>query len=281
MLNRRLSVLIAAISLLMLVGSSADADTIPATTGPDNLFGTNRSDTINALAGQDNLFGRGRNDTLAGGDEPDTIFLGAGRDNVDAGSGIDFVVDDDGVSRRRERGEIINGGDNPDTISSADGERDTIDCGDGSDVVYADTNDVVKNCEAAYVFSGEVAAGFPFVAGTNRSDNIFLGGPSIVFGKGGNDTITGDTSIDHLYGGSGRDTLNGGGNEDRLYDDDGKPGDRLNGGAAFDRIYSIDGARDQIDCGLADGAVDIVYADAEDTLVNCVPTDTVIRANDL
>jgi Ca2+-binding RTX toxin-like protein len=101
--------------------------------GDDSLVGgnpvdvTNFTDTLDGGFGDDIIHGRGGRDTLEGGPNRDTLIGGSGRD-------------------------IINGGLNVDTIFAEDGERDTIDCGDGlfdgPDVAHVDAGlDVTVGCE--------------------------------------------------------------------------------------------------------------------------------------
>jgi hypothetical protein len=87
---------------------------VAGTKRADTLRGTARADVIRGLAGNDLLLGLGGNDVLDGGSGRDRIFGGQGND----------------------------------TIRADDGQRDTVDCGSGRDVVHADRFDVVrKNCE--------------------------------------------------------------------------------------------------------------------------------------
>ena len=45
-------------------------------------------------------------------------------------------------------GDTLHGGNGNDTFHTRDGEQDTIDCGDGLDVVFVDSTDVVApTCE--------------------------------------------------------------------------------------------------------------------------------------
>jgi RTX calcium-binding nonapeptide repeat (4 copies) len=80
----------------------------------DVLRGTPGADVLRGLGGGDRLYGLGGNDGL---------FAGRGRDRVFAGSGKDVV-------------------------HAADGASDTIVCGAGRDLVYADRADrVARDCE--------------------------------------------------------------------------------------------------------------------------------------
>jgi Ca2+-binding RTX toxin-like protein len=93
------------------------------TANADTLTGTSRSDTLRGLGGNDLLRG------LAGDDR---LFGGAGADRLVGGPGHDQV----------------HGGPGNDRLETRDGQRDTVDCGAGRDVVIADQLDLVaKNCE--------------------------------------------------------------------------------------------------------------------------------------
>ena len=72
--------------------------------------------------GWDSIDGRGGNDRIEAGSGNDTVVGGTGRDRIDAGGGAD-------------------------TIRIRDGERDVVDCGTETDVVFADVKDVLRDCE--------------------------------------------------------------------------------------------------------------------------------------
>lgn len=118
-----------------LVRGTPFADFVYGSAGPDRLLGLGRKDFIDGGAGDDVLDGDGGWDRLLGGagadlligrGDPDTLVGGPGRDRILAG---------------KER----------DTIFARDGWRDMIDCGAGSDTVYADRSDVIaRNCERVY-----------------------------------------------------------------------------------------------------------------------------------
>lgn len=97
-------------------------NTLPGGPGPDSLFGGGGNDILRGLGGNDRLDGGAGNDHLFGGPGNDVIRGGAGRD-------------------------VISGGPGRDTIDSADGVRDTVDCGSGNDTVKADSTDKLHGCE--------------------------------------------------------------------------------------------------------------------------------------
>jgi hypothetical protein len=95
------------------------------------LIGTARADYLPGGAGNDRILGNGGADTILGGAGDDFLDGGDGNDVMNGGPGSDRIL----------------GGVGSDTIHADDGERDTVDCGTGSDRVYVDALDIVKNCE--------------------------------------------------------------------------------------------------------------------------------------
>jgi hypothetical protein len=95
------------------------------TWGKDRLVGTSRGEWICARPGWDSVDGRGGNDRIEAGSGNDTVVGGTGRDRIDAGGGGD-------------------------TIRVRDGERDVVDCGTETDVVFADVRDVLRDCERVH-----------------------------------------------------------------------------------------------------------------------------------
>jgi hypothetical protein len=80
----------------------------------------------------DTIFGRGGNDTILGGNGDDRLYGGPGNDVITGGAGADRIY----------------GGPGSDSIDAADGERDVVDCGPGSDHAIVDAVDIVsKDCE--------------------------------------------------------------------------------------------------------------------------------------
>ena len=105
------------------VRKPAGADHINGTAKANHLTGTGKADIINAGAGNDWVNGGAGNDVIYGGPGNDVLYGGPGSDTIYGGPGND-------------------------TIHVADGVKDTVDCGLGHDVVFADTHDkVAKNCE--------------------------------------------------------------------------------------------------------------------------------------
>jgi hypothetical protein len=153
----------------------------------ETLDGTPLSDTMNGQGGNDSVNGKDDNDLLRGGpgrdtlngNECDDVLFSAGNDHdaawdggsgndvlngsavtMDGGPNDDYVVN--GFPRRGTTGGgggddlvvvtggeegIVSGGGGKDTIDARNRSRDKIDCGPGSDTLYADQVDTFKNCE--------------------------------------------------------------------------------------------------------------------------------------
>ena len=123
-------------------GSGADSldggagdDTLSGQGGNDVLTGGDGNDTIDGGAGDDVLSGGAGGDTLTGDDGNDVLDGGLGFDTLDGGAGNDTLLgggDPDQLTGGPGTDQFV-GGPGDDTIFAADGELDTIDCGDGTD----------------------------------------------------------------------------------------------------------------------------------------------------
>jgi hypothetical protein len=96
-----------------------------------HIVGSNGPDYLPGGGGNDTIIGRGGNDTIVGGAGDDLLEGGAGDDVIDGGPGRDRIF----------------GGKGSDTIIAADGTKDVVDCGAGSDRAFADPVDVLRGCE--------------------------------------------------------------------------------------------------------------------------------------
>ena len=104
--------------------------------------GINKQAVYNGTTKPDRVWGGNGNDTFWGLTGDDVIEGGGGIDNALGGEGDDIITDLSGA-------DILKGGPGNDRIFVRDGEKDTVDCGKGSDDrVVADKKDKVKkNCE--------------------------------------------------------------------------------------------------------------------------------------
>ncbi|HWH96340.1 MAG TPA: calcium-binding protein [Baekduia sp.] len=130
----------------------AGNDSLLGTSGNDNLSGgdgadllTNRQRWNNAFLdggdGADRLVGNS-GATLTGGIGPDILVANNDGESLDGGPGADRITSVAG-------GSTILGGTGGDQVDAADGSgiADTVDCGPGFDVVWADAEDTLSNCE--------------------------------------------------------------------------------------------------------------------------------------
>jgi Ca2+-binding RTX toxin-like protein len=125
--------------------------------GDDTLSGTGAADIINGGDGNDSISGQGSGDAIEGGpgddklygDTGDDVITGdAGDDMIDGADGSDTIQGGAGTDSLLGDGDIHDTGN--DKIDAADGERDAVQCGNGSDTVDADRIDTVEgggSCE--------------------------------------------------------------------------------------------------------------------------------------
>jgi Ca2+-binding RTX toxin-like protein len=124
-------------TLIAALGTPVRFTVSETTPGASKLVGSNGDDQLRSFHYADVIDGRGGDDTIEGWYGDDVITGGPGRDtiNADAGSGAcTFLVCRVGAGNDR--------------INVRDGERDSVICGPGRDVVIADRKDVVaEDCE--------------------------------------------------------------------------------------------------------------------------------------
>ena len=178
--NKRvsLSAVTTAIAALTAFVAVAVAMPVKGTDGDDTLTGTDRHDVISAYAGNDTIHGMGGfdvirsgpgNDNADGGDGHDFMRGGKGDDTqyggpkgdiIFAERGVDVTYGGDGsddlwamahkdVERKAgEPADTLHGENGNDRFHVRDGEADTVNCGAGFDVVFADRKDkVATDCE--------------------------------------------------------------------------------------------------------------------------------------
>ena len=107
----------------------------------------------------------------------------------------------------------IDGGAGIDTIHGGDG-ADTIDGGLGTDYIYGgDGDDVITDTGGATSDDFiDGGAGNDTISGGERED--------VIHGGTGNDSISGDAGTDTIVGGAGDDTIDGGAENDTIYGDE-------------------------------------------------------------
>jgi Ca2+-binding RTX toxin-like protein len=198
--------------------AGAGSQTIAPGLGNDTVFAGDGDDVILDGCGLDCVYLEGGNDTYTDAaasapDDGDTIYGGAGNDDISTGVGNDTVFGEDG----------------DDVIRTGLG-NDIVDGGAGADVAWLDGGDDHYN---------DIATDGPNesdeVHGGDGNDTIRGGGGNdLLNGDAGNDLLVGDLGNDSLLGGTGRDTLWGGGGDDLL--DGGDDDDTLRGQSGRDTI---------------------------------------------
>ena len=93
----------------------------------------------NVGADVEDATGGAGNDTIVGNDLGDRLHGGAGDDSIVGGAAEDRLEGEEGN----------------DTIDARDGRYDSIDCGPGNDVVFADPGDSTEGCEVAPDVDGD------------------------------------------------------------------------------------------------------------------------------
>ncbi|MFY2597132.1 calcium-binding protein [Achromobacter xylosoxidans] len=259
----------------------------------NTLYGSDANDVLygGSQAGHDRLYGGKGNDTLYGGYYGGTNYLdgGEGNDTLVAQSGSTLVggKGNDTISGSSGNDVYLFAlGDGQDTITEGDGANDIVRFGEGippqdwaiskvgSDLVLTHANGTDKltfkswysmdkyQVERFEFADGTVWTGNDLTAwgvtklGTDAGETI-LGLPfttELLFGRGGNDTLKGDSGNDLLYGGDGNDTIAGGawvdlaagGRGDDTYADvelilfnKGDGADRITGAGSGESVISI------------------------------------------
>jgi Ca2+-binding RTX toxin-like protein len=118
--------------------------------GPDVLFGAAGDDYVDGEYGNDELHGGPGNDTMAGRAGDDRIFGDAGDDHITGDRGFDHIAGGSGNDEifGNLDPDTISGGPGDDRINVVRGDVDSVRCGPGRDVVFADPGDkVAGDCE--------------------------------------------------------------------------------------------------------------------------------------
>lgn len=124
-------------------GGSGD-DTVLTEGGTDIIHGGDGNDSLNGNFASDQVYGDAGDDVVVGSAHADSVSGGPGRDRIEGDA----------------TGIYTNGG--SDTIDSRDGEADTVGCGYGTDVVTADSLDVIEGggeCEGVDIAGGPAGGG--------------------------------------------------------------------------------------------------------------------------
>ncbi|BBH37997.1 hypothetical protein myaer102_04770 [Microcystis viridis NIES-102] len=230
-------------------------DVIFGGTAVEALKGGGGNDTISGNAGDDYIYGEDGNDVLNGGVGNDDIYGGNGNDLLNGDSGDDYFTGDEGNN------DTINGGAGSDSYHAdysygSSGLTMTYDTAGSGTITVGTETDTFTSIESFNGFKG-----------TDYNDVIF-GGTAVgygyyeyLYGREGNDTISGNAGADIIDGENGNDVLNGGDGYDYLYGGNGNDtlqgtnsgtgeSDYLVGGSGSDRFILADTTKTFYDDGL-------------------------------
>lgn len=181
-----------------LYGNAGD-DTLSGDEGNDELYGRNGDDLLSGDTGSDVLQGERGNDTLQGGSGIDKLSGGIGNDTLIGGVGIDYIWETGDVDFTLTDTELIGLG----------------------------GIDTFQEIERARLTGGK--------SNNNFDASSFSLGPVSLYGRGGNDNLSGGSDDDNLFGEIGNDRLNGNNGNDLL--SGGSGNDDLDGGAGIDEVW--------------------------------------------
>jgi Ca2+-binding RTX toxin-like protein len=172
--------------------------------GSDRLVGGGASDSLYGGTGEDFIDGRGGQDLIEGDDDGDKLIGGTGADTIKGGKGGDLIVGDlvQVTSAFADPAKTILVSSEFATKPSAISDGDTIEGGDGADVVFggSGSDNITGNAGADRLFGGDGKATF-------FSATVTVVGSDLGFD--GDDRMTwtvGDAS-DVIDGQAGSDTL--------------------------------------------------------------------------
>ena len=200
-------------------GTATEGPNSVSFTEIEKLVLTNSSDYVDASIGGVAV------DTGAGND---TIKVGDGAYNIDAGTGDDRIIREAGTTAD-DANSVIDAGDGIDTYvaGSGLGADHTVDLAASRlDHAGNDRGDLLNFENVALENSAASVKGDSkdnTITARGTQDNSLSGGDGndSIDGGGGNDNLHGDAGRDTLIGGDGNDTLDGGQGDDQLTGGDG------------------------------------------------------------
>ncbi len=182
-------------------------DVLKGTNAADRIFGNGGNDVLNGLGGNDVLYGGAGNDVLKGGAGVDRLYGDSGNDTLDGGASRD----------------TLRGGRGNDTYLMT-GAFDTVVESSGIDRVIL--TDVLRYTMANGVENlivneySRFDDGYYYgnsLANTMNASQGGAGGQVWLYGRDGNDTLTGARFADVLDGGAGTDRMAGGDGDDTYW----------------------------------------------------------------
>jgi Ca2+-binding RTX toxin-like protein len=169
-----------------------------------------------SIVGSNHLVGNAQNNTLVGGNKPDMLFGNDGNDILKGGGGNDALSGGPGndVLEGGNGNDTLEGGEGDDTLAPGIGQ-DVVDGGNGTDCVvcvgdpstatgsYMNLEENYTQCNSD---SFTTLSSIECAYGSTYNDLILDSAEdNLLFGGGGNDTITVSEGYDVLQGGPGHD----------------------------------------------------------------------------
>ncbi len=123
----------------------ADNDSIFGGNGNDSISAQAGNDTVNGEAGNDSLLGGDGTDSINGGDGDDTISGDAGNDTISGDAGNDSLLGGAGNDAMNgvDGSDTVLGQAGNDTVIGGGGGGDSVDGGDGNDLVQENPTTIV------------------------------------------------------------------------------------------------------------------------------------------
>ncbi len=123
-----------------------------------SITGTDHTDILSGTGQDERILGLGAGDQLNGGGGADLVNGGKGQDELGDGNGTDIVYGGAGADNLIGQSDTsldhFHGGSGNDLFQPRDvpAVEDAVDCGPGTDTVYADEADDVKgDCERVHI----------------------------------------------------------------------------------------------------------------------------------
>jgi RTX calcium-binding nonapeptide repeat (4 copies) len=154
-----------------LIRGTAASETLTATAASTRLLGLEGDDRITGGPGADCIDGGPGDDRLSGRGGADTLTGGPGVDKLSGGAGGDTLSD---VPERYDAGVLagsknrLTAGGGHDRVETANGRRDLVHCGAGSDLAIADREDRLAGCEKKRFLRSPVPQAAPAVGGRQQ-----------------------------------------------------------------------------------------------------------------
>jgi len=202
--------------------------------GDDRLDSVPYSGNVTVLGGDgdDLLATDGGDDRLDGGDGRDTVRGGGGSDTLTGGPGDDLIRGQGGTDI------LVEEGDSNWTVININDQKAKIVSSFGTDTLHS--NSTTDNIENIVLLGGES----PNVLDVSGYSGRMVNGVSQsyiarLYGRAGNDTLTGSDFNDFLFGEEGDDVIVGNDGDDRISGGDGN--DHITGSSGEDTMIGLAG----------------------------------------